>query len=183
MLTEIHEGPGRPLIRLAYATADNLTNKPIYARSACFLQVEAAAALDRAQAAARAIGLTLIVYDAFRPTEAQWLLWHHLPDPTFIADPRAGSTHGRGIAVDLTLGTPDGVALDMGTGFDDMTQSSFHGAPVPLEARRNRLILLGLMTQAGFEHIDSEWWHYNLPAAERYPLLTDEAAGTRLMAR
>lgn len=182
MLTEILEGPGRPLLRLAYATADNLTGTPIYARGACFLHPRAAQALDRAQETALGLGLTLIVYDAFRPTEAQWVLWRHLPDPTFIADPTVGSTHGRGIAVDLTLATPDGQPLDMGTGFDDMTADSFHGAPVPAEARRNRLILLGLMTQAGFEHIESEWWHYNLPRAEDYPLLSDEAAGTRLMA-
>ena len=38
-------------------------------------------------------------------------------------------------------------------------------------AQRNRLLLLGLMLLAGFEHHADEWWHYHLPDAARYPLL------------
>lgn len=183
MLTEITAGPKGPFIALAYATPDNITGKPIYGRAACYLHPEAAAAFGRAQAAARAIGLELLVFDAFRPTEAQWKLWDALPDPTFIADPRLGSTHGRGIAVDLTLALPDGTPLDMGTGFDEMTELSYHAAEVSPEARRNRLLLLGVMVEAGFVHNEYEWWHYNLPTPEAYPLLSDAAAGTGLMPR
>lgn len=181
MLTEIHAGPDGPFFDIAYATTNNITGRPIYGRAACFLHPLAAAAFGRARAAARAIGLDVLVFDAFRPTEAQWKLWQALPDPTFIADPRLGSTHGRGVAVDLTLCTPDGVPLDMGTGFDEMTELSYHAAAVPAAARRNRLLLLGVMVEAGFVHNEFEWWHYNLPAPDQYPLLTDGAAGTRMM--
>lgn len=181
MLIEITAGAGGPFFDIAYATANNITGTPIYGRAACFLHPRAAEAFHRARAAARAIGLDLLVFDAFRPTEAQWKLWQALPDPTFIADPRLGSTHGRGVAVDLTLCSPEGVALDMGTGFDEMTPLSYHAAAVSPDARRNRLLLLGVMVEAGFEHNEFEWWHYNLPAPEQYPLLTDAAAGAHMM--
>ncbi|MFZ2871013.1 D-alanyl-D-alanine dipeptidase [Zavarzinia sp.] len=181
MLTEITPGADGPFFDIAYATANNITGTPIYGRGACFLHPRAAEAFHRARAAARAIGLDLLVFDAFRPTEAQWKLWQALPDPTFIADPRLGSTHGRGVAVDLTLCSPEGVALDMGTGFDEMTVLSYHAAAVSPEARRNRLLLLGVMAEAGFVHNEFEWWHYNLPDPDQYPLLTDAAAGTHMM--
>jgi len=90
-------------IRLAYATPDNLTGKPVYARPLCYLHRDAAAALRRAVAFARKLDLQLRIFDAFRPTEAQWRLWNHNPDPVFLADPRRGSPHSRGVAVDLTL--------------------------------------------------------------------------------
>lgn len=169
-------------VELLYATADNLTGRPVYARPACLLHADAAGPLSRAVALARAAGVRLRVYDAFRPVEAQWRLWHAYPDPVYIADPRVGSNHSRGVAIDLTLDGPDGRPLDMGTAFDDMTDRSHHGrADLGAEVLRNRSLLLGIMAAAGWEHYAFEWWHYQLPDSARYPLLTDAAAGGRLM--
>ena len=53
----------------------------------------------------------------------------------------------------------------------------------PAAAQRNRLILLGLMAAAGWDHYLNEWWHYQLYDPRRYPLLSDSAAGTRMMIR
>lgn len=162
-------------VSLAYATADNFTGRPVYRRADCYLHADAAEALCRAIDAARALGLRLRVYDALRPSEAQWVLWNHTPDPDFLADPRRGSPHSRGVAVDLTLVGPDGAALEMGTGFDAFTPRSHHGdAGVPVEAQRNRLLLLGLMTQAGWDFYRNEWWHYQLFDSRRYPLIDDK---------
>src|SRR3954469_24011258 len=160
-------------IRLAYATADNLTGRPVYARPLCYLHRDAAAALRRAVGFARKLDLTLRVFDAFPPTEAQWRLWNVNPDPEFLADPRRGSPHSRGVAVDLTLldGTRE---LDMGTAFDAFTPLSHHGrTDVSPEAQRNRLLLMGLMTAAGWDFYRNEWWHYQLFEARRYPLVSD----------
>jgi D-alanyl-D-alanine dipeptidase len=42
--------------------------------------------------------------------------------------------------------------------------------------------LLGIMHAAGFAHIASEWWHYELPGSRALPLLEDGAGHTlRLM--
>ncbi|MBL28005.1 MAG: D-alanyl-D-alanine dipeptidase [Rhodospirillaceae bacterium] len=167
---------------IAYATTDNFTGKPVYRRAACYLHPDAAAALACAIDLAARQGLRFRVFDGFRPSEAQWALWRHTPDPEFLADPRRGSPHSRGVAVDLTLIDQDGRALDMGTGFDAFTPLSHHGAAgITREAERNRMLLLGLMTAAGWDFYRNEWWHYQLFHARRYPLLSDSAARTGLM--
>jgi len=168
---------------LAYATPRNFTGAPVYARAACFLRPEAAESLRRAVDLARPLGWRLKIFDAYRPSEAQWKLWRHTPDPEFLADPRRGSPHSRGVAVDLTLLDAAGRELPMGTPFDAFTPLSHHGSvAVPAEAQRNRLLLLGLMTAAGWDFYRNEWWHYQLFDARRFPVLSDSAAGTGLMA-
>ena len=128
----------------------------------------------QAISAARALGLRFRIFDAFRPTEAQWILWNHTPDPDFLADPSRGSPHSRGVAVDLTRIDGDGSALEMGTGFDDFTPQSHHGNfDVSTTAQRNRLVLLGLMTQTGWDFYRNEWWHYQLFESRRFPLISD----------
>lgn len=182
MLEEILSARDGVDIDIAYATTRNFTGRPIYARAACFLHPEAAAAMRRAIAIAARQGLRFRIYDAFRPSEAQWKLWEHTPDPNFVADPRRGSPHSRGAAVDLTLIDGAGQVLDMGTGFDDFTPLSHHGAAgITPEAERNRLLLMGIMTTAGWDFYRNEWWHYQLFDARRLPVLSDTAAGTRLM--
>ena len=167
---------------IAYATARNFTGKVVYARSLCFLHPDAAAKMEKAIELARAIGLRCKIFDAFRPSEAQWVLWNHTPDPNFLADPRRGSPHSRGAAVDLTLIGPDSKDLDMGTAFDAFTPLSHHASTaIPVEAQRNRFLLLGLMSAAGWDFYGNEWWHYQLFDAKRYPLLSDADAPERMM--
>jgi D-alanyl-D-alanine dipeptidase len=167
---------------IAYATPRNFTGAPIYARPACFLNPEAAERLRTAIDLARAIGHRFKIFDAYRPTEAQWKLWQHTPDPNFLADPRRGSPHSRGAAVDLILLDAVGRELDMGTPFDAFTPLSHHGClELPEAAQRNRALLLGLMTAAGWDFYRNEWWHYQLFDSRRFPLLSDSAAGTAMM--
>lgn len=161
-------------LRIAYATADNFTGEPVYSRPGCYLHEVAAHHLRIAIDLAARQGLRLRIFDAFRPAEAQWVLWNHTPDPDFLADPRRGSPHSRGVAVDLTLIDADGRELDMGTGFDAFTPLSHHGNPgIPPEAERNRLLLMGLMTTAGWDFFRNEWWHYQLFEPRQYPLFSD----------
>lgn len=169
-------------LALAYATPANVTGKPVYAHARAYLHEDAAAALSRAIDLAAPLGLRLKLFDAFRPTEAQWLLWNACPDPEFLADPRRGSPHSRGVAVDLTLVDRDGVELEMGTGFDDFTPRAHHAnTDVSPTAQRNRAILLGLMTAAGWDFYRNEWWHYQLFNSRRYPLYSDSALAEGLM--
>lgn len=169
-------------LQIAYATADNFTGAPVYGRAACYLHPEAAECLDRAIGIAAGFGYRLRLFDGYRPTEAQWALWNHTPDPAFLADPRRGSPHSRGAAIDVTLVDQTGRALEMGTPFDHFSPASHHGSrSVSAEAQRNRLLLLGLMTDAGWDFYRNEWWHYQLFNARRLPLLSDTAAATRMM--
>ena len=183
-LVEILPGRSGLRIDLAYARADNVTGRAIYARARCLLHPQAAALLDRAAELARPHGLGLKIFDAYRPPEAQWVLWNAFPDPEFVADPRRGSPHSRGAAVDLTLVDSAGRELEMGTPFDDFTPASHHGSlAVPAQAQRNRALLLGLMTAAGWDFYRNEWWHYQLFNARSYPLIADSALSEGLMGR
>lgn len=171
-------------VLLAYATPDNITGKAFYRPDARpYLHPKAAQCLRIAIDLARPLGLRLKVFDAYRPVEGQWALWNASPDPEFVADPRGGGPHNRGVALDLTLIDRAGQELDMGTGFDALTPLSHHArTDVSLAAQRNRFILLGLMTAAGFEYYTNEWWHYQLPDARNtYPVVDQKTLPHPLM--
>jgi len=173
-LVEITEATHDVRIALAYAGPHNLTGAPVYRRALCYLNDEAAERLGRAAALARPLGLRLKIFDALRPSEAQWMLWNARPDPDFLADPRRGSPHSRGAAIDLTLVDRTGAELPMGTPFDAFTPLAHHAnTGIVPPAHRNRLLLLGLMTAAGWDFYRNEWWHYQLFDARRFPLLCD----------
>ena len=183
MLIEILPETHGVEILIKYATADNFTGKPIYHRAACYLHPEAENLLRKAVTLAEALSLKLRVFDAFRPSEAQWVLWEHSPNPDFLADPHRGSPHSRGAAIDLTLINLNGEALDMGTIFDAFTSRSHHGdMRINPEAQRNRALLMGIMTAAGWDFYRNEWWHYQLFNTRRLPLLSDSALEMPMMA-
>lgn len=179
-LVEITERSHPVKIELHYADERNFTGKPIYQTPRCFLHPDAEKMLNHAIEQADNLGLQFIIYDAYRPPKAQFVLWSHTPDPNFLADPHRGSPHSRGVAIDLTLADKEtGEILDMGTPFDSFDPKSWHyNYEVSREAQRNRLILLGIMTNAGFDNYQHEWWHYQLfKARDTYPLVDDEWLG------
>jgi D-alanyl-D-alanine dipeptidase len=181
-LLEISPESHGVVLDIAYATARNFTGQPVYARPGCYLHPDAAAKLRVAADLARPLGLRLKIFDAFRPSEAQWALWNFRADPEFLADPRKGSPHSRGVAVDLTLIDEGDGELDMGTGFDAFTPLSHHAnTAIAPAAQRNRLILLGLMSAAGWDFYGNEWWHYQLFNAKSYPVLGDDALDRPMM--
>jgi len=162
------------IIDLVYGTTHNFIGKKIYTQPQALLHPKAASCLYQAADLAQSLGLKLHIWDTYRSPAAQTILWQHLPDPRFVADPAIGSDHARGIAVDLTLADGSGRLLDMGTDFDEMREQSYHGrTDIPVEAQKNRLLLLGLMQLAGFIFNPHEWWHYALPHAETYAFIHD----------
>ena len=174
-LVEITEAGHGVLVSLAYATPENFTGRVVYASGRCWLHRDAEPNLRRAAALAALAGLRLKLLDGYRTPQAHEVLCGYLSDPRYIADPRLGSNHSRGTAVDLTLVDAAGAELDMGTAFDTMADASHHFHPgLPFQAQRNRFLLLAIMLKAGFEALDEEWWHYQLPDARSYPLLRPE---------
>jgi D-alanyl-D-alanine dipeptidase len=183
LLVEISPPRFDVVVDLVYGHDDNFMGQAIYANPRCFLHADAAACLELAVGYAAEQDLRLKITDAFRPSEAQWALWNHTPDSDYVADPRRGSPHSRGVAVDVTLLDADGCEIDMGGPVDDLTANGHHDAVGITPAQRaNRFLLLGIMTAAGFDWYVNEWWHYQLFTPRRYPVLSDRAAGTGMMA-
>ena len=162
-------------VDLRYATPNNFVGRDLYSPYDCaWLHVEAAAALERVVAwlASRRPDLTPLVLDALRPQRVQQQLWDALEGTDlrlYLANPARGSIHSYGMALDLTLIDDDGVELDMGTGFDDMTELS-HPAleegfvlagELTEQQIANRRLLRAAMLQAGFLGINTEWWHFD----------------------
>lgn len=162
-------------VDLRYATPHNFTGRDLYSPFDCaWLHRDAAAALERAVAwlAQHAPGHTLLVLDALRPQRVQQQLWDALDGTDlriYLADPVRGSIHSYGMALDVTLLDPAGRELDMGTGFDDMTELSHPaleegflraGALTDRQVAQRRL-LRDTMVQAGFVGINTEWWHFD----------------------
>ncbi len=172
MLEEITPQSHGVLLDIRYATADNITGRPIYAEPRCFLRPEAAVALRRASELARHAGFRLVVFDGYRPRNAQRALWQACPDARYVVPPEVGSMHTRGVAVDLTLADEAGKPLDMGTDFDDMRPIAWPASrEVSADVLRNRMWLAGIMHAAGFVGIRTEWWHFQLPGI--WPLLPE----------
>ena len=171
-LVHITEQNHDVLIDLIYAGGNNFTGQVIYDHPLCFLHPQAEAGLRQATLAARGFGLRLKILDAFRPQEAQEALWAVAPNPDYIADPKKGSNHTRGVAIDLTLVGADGQPLDMGTPVDTMSPASHHfHADHSAAVQVNRMRLLTVMLESGFVHHPREWWHYQLPGADRFALI------------
>lgn len=162
-------------VELRYATPDNFVGRNLYLPLDCaWLHVDAAAALERAVAwlAERQPVHRLLVLDALRPQRVQEQLWQALQGTDllgYIAEPVRGSIHSFGMAVDLTIIDEAGRELDMGTGFDDLSE---HSQPV-LEPQflaagtltalqvANRQLLRDAMAHGGWVGIASEWWHFD----------------------
>jgi D-alanyl-D-alanine dipeptidase len=158
---------------LRYATEDNFLKRKVYPDTArCLLLPESAQRLKQAADVLRPKGYRLKVYDCYRPRAVQWEMWKIMPVPGYVADPRKGSNHNRGGAVDLTLVTLDGKEVEMPTAFDAFVPAAHHGYAGGTEAsRKHREILREAMEGAGFKRNRMEWWHYDLPDATKRPVL------------
>ena len=107
-------------------------------------------------------GLSLKLWDGFRPPSAQFKLWEICPDPTYVANPNNGfSSHSRGNTVDITVVDSNGFELEMPTGFDDFSKLADRDyADCTQEAAKNASMLEVLMKDCGFRPYFGEWWHF-----------------------
>jgi D-alanyl-D-alanine dipeptidase len=159
---------------LRYATPYNFTGKKLYKSGKyCFLRQQPARALVQVAAELEKNGLGLKIFDAYRPYRATVLMWELVHDERYVANPAKGSGHNRGLAIDLTLiDLETENELDMGTGFDNFTDSAHHDfQKLSKEILSNRELLKKTMEQAGFRSLDTEWWHYSWPNDRNYEVL------------
>lgn len=151
------------VIELRYATARNVTGRPIYpAKARCLVRSSVADRLNKAQAELHRQRLRLKIWDAYRPAWAQRALWEAVRNPEYVGEPsRGGSLHTYGVGVDVTLVDARGRELPMPTDFDDFTPaaSRFYRGNNPVIAA-NLQTLQRAMARAGFWVLRDEWWHF-----------------------
>jgi D-alanyl-D-alanine dipeptidase len=164
------------LVELPYATEDNFLGRAVYPEGArCLLLPAVADRLAHAERTLEALGFRLKAWDCYRPVHVQWAMWKLVPRKGYVADPHVGSNHNRGAAVDVTLVTLDGLAVEMPTPFDTFGPAAHHGSTAgTAEGRAHREALRQAMVEAGFRPNRMEWWHYDAPERRGAPLL-DEA--------
>lgn len=165
-----------PGVRLdiRYATTNNFTKTAVYTDARCVLRRAVALRLARVQDALAREGYGLKVFDCYRPLSVQRRFWALVPDPRYVADPRKGSRHNRGAAVDLTLVRASGEDVPMPTDFDDFSPRSHrnHRDLAP-DVRANRDRLERAMVREGFIPMPTEWWHFDAPDWRSYPVSDD----------
>lgn len=147
---------------LRYATENNFVEEKMYDCGRCFLRPDVAREVAKIHQELQAKGYGLKMFDCYRPRPIQWKLWNKVPDPRYVADPRKGSMHNRGMAVDLTIVDGEGNELDMGTDFDYFGKEAYHAYKEhPDEVLDNRKLLLSTMEAHNFRPTTTEWWHYS----------------------
>lgn len=178
------------VIDAKYYSGDNFVGARVdgYLAPKIILTVEAATALKAVQAFLAPFGLSLKLFDGYRPQRAvdHFVRWAedvkdtrtkaaHYPDVDkrnlfrdgYIA---ARSSHSRGSTIDLTIVDKNtGEELDMGTPFDFFGPQSWPDhATFPPQVRANRALLRSAMILHGFKPYEAEWWHFTL-RNEPYP--------------
>ena len=166
-----------PTIKLdiRYAGSNNFLGKPVYKEARAFLQRPAAEALLAAHHDLARSGYGLMIHDGYRPWAITKLFWDMTTgfQREFVADPKTGSKHNRGCAVDLTMyDLATGKVVEMPGGYDEMTPRSYPDYPGgPPEARAKRDLLRKAMESHGFTVESNEWWHFNYKDWTLYPIL------------
>jgi zinc D-Ala-D-Ala dipeptidase len=158
---------------IRYATPENFMKKQLYPVAKAYLRAPAAEALRNVQADLARENLGIKVFDAYRPYRVTVAMWEPIRNPDYVADPKKGSRHNRGAAVDVTLiDLRTGNELAMPTPYDDFTPRAAHAfADLPADVVANRTKLREVMTRHGFEPLPSEWWHFDFKGWERFELM------------
>ncbi len=160
-------------IDIRYATTNNFMHRQMYAQARAFARLPVVFALKQVEADLRSRGLGLKIFDAYRPYSVTVKFYEMARDTNFVADPRKGSKHNRGCAIDLTLiDLKTGRELDMPTGFDSFSKQAAADYPdLPRQQLANRQLLKNVMQAHGFTVVPTEWWHYDFNDWMSFPLL------------
>jgi D-alanyl-D-alanine dipeptidase len=171
-LVDVKEIIPNIILDIRYATTNNFTKQVLYPSAECYLLEEVAIKLNNVQQDLKKHGYRLKIFDGYRPLSVQWKMWKIVPNPRFVADPRKGSHHNRGSAVDVGLVDMTGKEVEMPTEFDNFTQrASPKYMQLKPEVIKRRRILTDTMKKHGFSQSTTEWWHFNYIPLLRKPLL------------
>jgi len=139
-----------------------------------YLRKEVAVKLSRAQKVLKSKhpDFSLLILDAARPRSVSKQMYYKMKGTKFekyVANPKRGSMHNYGIAVDITIVDGNGDEIDMG--FTPFRKSNLEiywqfakmklGFSFSEKQKKNRKLLSDTMTNSGFLPLSHEWWHFN----------------------
>ncbi|GAB3222246.1 M15 family metallopeptidase [Algoriphagus aestuariicola] len=161
------------VLDIKYASKANVFYTQLYPRPIGLTRRPVAKALAKAQEEFNQQGLSLKIYDAYRPYAITVKMFDILPDTVYMGLPWQGSKHNRGVALDLTLvELLTGEELKMPTQFDALVYAShLEFAKLPEEVVANRELLKKVMKKYGFTVDPVEWWHYNYLGERNFDLM------------
>ncbi len=172
-LVEVSDVIPDAVIDIRYATKDNFTGEVLYPVARCKLRRAVATRLAKAAALLRKQDRRLLVWDCYRPTAIQDKLWKLVPDERYVANPKQGSRHSRGAAVDVGRVDNDGKPVRLPTAFDDFSEAAHRVNALKGDAGTEARRLEAAMKKAGFVGMPTEWWHFDAPDAAKYALAND----------
>jgi D-alanyl-D-alanine dipeptidase len=148
-----------------YARTDNFVGRVVYPEARAFLQKPAAEAVVRVHKKLKKLGLGLMIFDGYRPWTITKLFWEVTPEDKrkFVANPKTGSRHNRGCAVDLSIyDLKTGKLIDMPSDFDEFSERASPDYRGGSETEtKNRDLLRKMMEDEGFTVNQNEWWHFD----------------------
>jgi D-alanyl-D-alanine dipeptidase len=180
----ISENPDKQLVELKnyipdlkfdirYATKNNFTKQAVYKNAKAFARLPVAKSLKYVQAELKKSGLGLKIFDGYRPYSVTVKFFNLASDKNFVANPKDGSRHNRGCAIDLTIiNLKTGKELKMPTPYDSFAAAaSSDYKNLPADVIKNREILINLMERNGFQVLENEWWHFDFKGWKNFELM------------
>lgn len=172
-LVEIKKVIPNITLNIRYATRNNFMNQVMYKEARAFARKPVVAQLKRVQLALNKKGYGLKIFDGYRPYAITQAFYKKAKNKNFVANPKKGSKHNRGCAIDLTLiDLKTGKEVQMPTPYDSFAlEASPSYSNLPSAVIKNRALLITTMQSYGFRVLSNEWWHFDFIGWKKYDLM------------
>ncbi|MDP3467146.1 MAG: M15 family metallopeptidase [Daejeonella sp.] len=161
------------ILDIRYAGKNNFTKQAVYKQARAFARLPVVEALKNVQNELKKSGLGLKIFDGYRPYSVTVKFFAIASDKSFVANPKDGSRHNRGCAIDLTLiDLKTGKELEMPTPYDSFApEAASDYTDLPSNVIKNRELLRSAMEKQGFRVLKNEWWHFDFIGWKSYELM------------
>lgn len=160
-------------LEIRYAGKNNFTKQAVYNQARAFTRLPVVMALKNVQQELKKSGLGLKIFDGYRPYSVTVKFFAIAADKNFVANPKDGSRHNRGCAIDLTLiELRTGKELVMPTPYDSFAAAAASDfKDLPAGIIKNREFLRSIMEKNGFRVLNNEWWHFDFNGWKNFELM------------
>jgi D-alanyl-D-alanine dipeptidase len=172
-LVEIKKWIPNIKLDIRYATKNNFAKIAVYKQAKAFARLPVVEALRNVQNELNKSGIGLKIFDGYRPYSVTVKFYELASDKSFVANPKDGSRHNRGCAIDLTLiNLKTGKELEMPTPYDSFApEAAANFDKLSEQVLKNRTLLVNTMEKNGFKVLSNEWWHFDFDGWKNFELM------------